>query len=93
VVDLDHQHHLLTIQEALVDLVVATEVITHHLVLVDLPLVHLVEQTTQHLQMLDGVMLVETVIQQLAMVVAAAEVPVLLVVPEHHLKAETVEMV
>ena len=74
----DHQIHPPVIQEAVVDLVVATEVITQHLVLVDLPLVHLVEQTTQHLQMLVGVMMVEMVMHQLAMVVVAAEVPVLL---------------
>tara|TARA_Y100000004_G_C8774024_1_gene351990 strand:+ start:56 stop:334 length:279 start_codon:yes stop_codon:yes gene_type:complete len=92
-VEADHHNHLLAIQEALVDLVVAIEVITHHLVLVDLPLVHLVEQTTQHLQMLVGVMMVEMVIHQLAMVVVAAEVPVLLEVQEPHLKVEMVEMV
>ena len=75
------------------DLVVATEVITHHLVLVELPLVHLVEQTTQHLQMLVGVMMVEMVMQTPAMVVAAVVVPVLLVVSEVQLQVEMVEMV
>ena len=75
------------------DPVVATEVISHHLVLVDLPLVHLVEQTTQDLQILVGVMMVETVINNPAMVVAVVVVPVLLVVPEPQLKVEMVEMV
>tara|TARA_B100002019_G_scaffold273269_1_gene269211 strand:+ start:97 stop:327 length:231 start_codon:yes stop_codon:yes gene_type:complete len=76
-----------------VDPVVATEVISQHLVLADLPLVHLVEQTIQDLQILVGVMMVEMVINHPAMVVVAVEVPVLLVVPEPQLKVEMVEMV
>tara|TARA_B100002019_G_scaffold175933_1_gene152052 strand:- start:358 stop:636 length:279 start_codon:yes stop_codon:yes gene_type:complete len=92
-VEADHQIHPPVIQEAVVDLVVATEVITHHLVLVDLPLVHLVEQTTQHLQILVGVMMVQMVIHHPAMVVVAVEVPVLLDKQELQVKVEMVEMV
>tara|TARA_Y100000004_G_scaffold52578_1_gene58317 strand:- start:505 stop:738 length:234 start_codon:yes stop_codon:yes gene_type:complete len=76
-----------------VDPVVATEVISIHLVVADLPLVHLVDQTIQDLQMLVGVMMVETVIQTPAMVVAVVVVPVLLEVQELQLQVEMVEMV